>query len=553
VLVMSSITDTSSHASVRKVVHVCREYGSLAGAGGMKDVTEGLAKASAATGIETHVILPFYRSVSEMGNIRPEKDQGFDLPMNDALAMRSEHITVHRMQLAERLIVHLVKAGRYEYLFEGYGIERHGIYQYSEKEAIALGHPELKGQGYADFFAMNVLLVKSALKVLGDMESKPDVVHCHDGHAALLPLLAQASHEGFDAALAHVPCVLTVHNAGKGYHQEVGDLDFAAAVCGLHPDVVAGCLLDSKFDPLLAGGVFSHGMNTVSENYAYELQHTGQDALTGWLGHALVGQGVKLVGITNGVDPHEFDPRNNRRLGLAASYSPQEGLLDGKEKCKEATLDALARREVPETIGLHGTISYQKGVPLLSFVGRLVPQKGMDTLADTVEELFAQDESAQLVILGDGEPFIENRFKALARQFHGRICLALGYSSSLASQVYAAGDFFLIPSRFEPCGLTDFFAQLAGNVPIVHGVGGLVKTVDNRFGFSYLGGKRELLQAIRRALAVYREEGQATLRRIQMDAANNLYANFTWDQVLKKKYLPFYQDAIARTRPVLPY
>jgi starch synthase len=542
-----------SPRAINKVVHVCREYGAIAGAGGMKDVTEGLARASAAAGIECHVILPFYRSISEAELPPMKRGQSFAIEMSDAGTPRFEEVAIYRVQLAERLTVHLVKSGRYEYLFEGYGIERHGIYQYTRKEAVALGRPELKGQGYLDFFAMNALLVKTALRLLGDMEPKPDVIHCHDGHTALLPLMAQASSEGFDPLLAHIPCVLTVHNAGKGYHQEVGDLDFAAAVCGLPREVARGCLLDGQFDPLLAGGLFSQGVNTVSENYARELQHTAQDALTGWLGHALLSQGVELVGITNGVDPQGFDPRTGVQLGWAANFNPQDGLLDGKELCKRSTLDSLARREVPRNVEIHGTISYESGLPLLTFVGRLVPQKGMDILADAVEELFVRDEDVRLLGLGDGEPLLEDRFKALAERYPGRICLALGYNSSFASQIYAAGDFFVIPSRYEPCGLTDFYAQLAGNLPIVHRVGGLVKTLDARFGFSYVGGKRELLQAIDRALAVFREKGQTTLRGMQKDAVDSIYANFTWDRVLAKKYLPFYQAAITRTRPVLPY
>lgn len=119
--------------------------------------------------------------------------------------------------------------------------------------------------------------------------------------------------------------------------------------------------------------------------------------------------------------------------------------------------------------------------------------------------------------------------------------------------MYAAGDFFIVPSRFEPCGLTDFFAQLLGNLPIVHAVGGLVKTVDGRFGYSYLGGEAELREALQRALRDYREPDMPAIREMQRAAVKNIYENFTWDKVLAKKYLPLYRLAKERMRPDMPY
>jgi starch synthase len=553
-LYMFSQCDRTPRRTIGKIVHVCREYASLAGAGGMKDVTEGLAKASAAAGIDTHVFLPYYRTIQAMQDIHAEETARFPVPMNYPQEKRSESVTMYRVQMEENLTIHLVKTERYEYLAEGPGtIERRGIYQYTEEESRALARPELKDKGYFDFFAMNVVLVKSVLYALGGMDRKPDVIHCHDGHAALLPLIAQTSQEGFDHSLGHVPSVLTIHNAGTGYHQEVANFDFAATLCGVPLYVAEGCRLDDKFDPLLAGGVFGQSVNTVSENYARELQYSGQDALTGWLGHAFLARGIKLEGITNGVDPDAFDPRNAERLGLAAPFNPVRGDFEGKELCKKSLLESLSRGESSKNATLHGRVSCDTAAPLLTFVSRLGPQKGMDILVDALGGLLARHPDVQLVGLGSGDPVVEGRFRRLADSFAGRVCVAFGFSPSLAQRVYAAGDFFLIPSRYEPCGLTDFYAQLAGNVPIVHRVGGLVKTIDNKFGFSYLGGKRELSDAIARALTIYKEQGKTTLRRIQSEAAKNVYENFTWEKVLSRKYLPLYGEAIERAEPVLPY
>lgn len=538
---------------IRAIVHVAREFGSLAGAGGMKDVVEGLCRASAAAGIDTHAILPYYRLIDETSNLDKSLSSRFDVPMNYPSQERYEFVTVWNVRLAENLTLHLVDSHRFRYLMEGErNAERHGVYQYTEAEALALNRPELKGSGYFDFFGMNVLLVKAALRIIGEMPEKPDAVHCHDGHAALLPLIAQTSYEDFDPILAHVPAVLTIHNAGKGYHQELADLEFAATICGIPVHVATACLLDGKFDPLLAGALFSKAVNTVSENYAYELQHTGQDAATGWLGHALAAHGVELVGVTNGVDPESFDPREPARLGLAQGFSPKDRDFSGKEVCKKHALKIMTARQV-EDVSLHGTVSYRQETPLLTFISRFEPQKGIDVLAESVEQLFTEDENVQLLGLGTGHPALEARFKELAERFDGRVCVALGYNPALATAIYAAGDFFLVPSRYEPCGLTDFYAQLMGNVPIVHRVGGLVKTVDGRFGFTYIGGTRELVSTIRRALQAYREPGKAALRKIQAAAVRNILENFTWAKIFEKKYLPLYGMAIARSQPILPY
>jgi starch synthase len=550
---MNSDPKQSKEPKIDCVVHISREYGSLAGAGGIKDVTEGLCKAAAAMGIDTHIFLPYYRVIDKK-NLHLKKSQEFDVEMNYSAEKRTESVTIYSSLIKPKLTVHLIKAQRYQYLAEGKSlIKRQGIYQYTKEEAKALGRPELEGKGYIDFFAMNVLLVKATLHGLGKMQIRPDIVHCHDGHTALLPLIAQASEETFVPYLRYVPSVITIHNAGRGYHQEVSDLEFAAAICGVSRDVIKGSLLNGFFDPLLAGGLFGSAINTVSENYARELQKSGQDSISGWLGHKLAGYGIKLLGVTNGIDPETSNSENSEQLGLAAGFSILKGNLAGKEVCKKSTLQELERREVPENIVLKGAINYQKDIPLLTFIGRLGQQKGFDILADAVELLFNEDEHVQILGLGDGDPSIIDRFCKLEKKFKKRVCMAKGYSHLLANKIYAAGDFFVIPSRFEPCGLTDFFAQLMGNVPIVHRVGGLVKTLDGRFGFSYLGGAEELLQTLRRALKVYREPDKKTLSEIQINAVKNIYENFTWEKVLEKKYLPIYRDVITRSDPSLPY
>jgi starch synthase len=539
---------------VKRVVHVSRELEGLAGAGGIKDVTAGLARASAVAGIHTDVFLPCYPEIIERTDLDLKKVAAFVVPMAyPDQPDRTEKVTLFSHSPSRRLTLYLVRSNRYEFLDEmGGTIPRRGIYQYTASEASALGRISLKGSGYYDYFPMNVLLVKGTLMAMAALGLAPDIVHCHDGHTALLPLIAQASADGFAPRLGYTPTLVTIHNAGLGYHQEIGDLDFAAAICGVEPAVVNGCLLNGSFDPLLAGALYGTAINAVSENYARELQETGQDSLTGWLGHALGGRGITLHGVTNGVDAALYNPRENERLGTAAPFWPAGNDLDGKEVCKQKLLEELAAGKAPKGITLYGKATYTPDTPLLSFVGRLEFQKGYDTLVTALRELFDKDDKVQLLGLGSGADTIERDFIRLAGDFPGRVCLALGYNGQLANQVYAAGDFCLVPSRYEPCGLTDYFAQLMGNVPIVHRVGGLVKTLDGRFGYSYLGGAPELLTAIERALRAYRRTRTTALRKIQVQAAEHVRASCSWDQVLVKKYIPLYRQTIRSTRPVLP-
>lgn len=555
---------------IKCVAHVTREYLGLAGVGGIKDVVEGLARACAAAAIDTHVFLPHYHTVdAALAQLNaqctlplvPKEAASFDIRMDYVGERRSERVSVRSLGMGLNLTVHLVDSKRYRKLFEGDQTSpRTGIYAYTADDAKALGRPELQNKGYGDYFAMNTLLVKATLRFLSEKGIRPDVIHCHDGHTAVLPLIAQESTEGYAAFLRYTPSLITIHNAGRGFHQEVADLEFVRVICGLpdsKADVVAGCQLDGSFDPLLAGGLYGSAINAVSENYARELQHTGQDWMTAWLGHTLAERGVILHGITNGVDPETWTPEVSGLLPLDAVFSVRRGDLGGKASCKRALIDALSRGETPvrnaEKLSLHGRLDKRADAPLLTFVGRLDAQKGFDVLAEAVEELFAGDEGVQLVGLGSGDVSIERDLKKLADSFEGRVAIVIGYNEDLAAKVYAAGDFFIIPSRFEPCGLTDFFAQLLGNIPIVHAVGGLVKTVDGRFGYSYLGGRAELVAALQRSLRDYREQGRPAIHEMQMAAVENIYENFTWGKVLEKKYLGLYRLAKQRMKPTLPY
>ena len=519
---------------IQNIWLVTREYEGLAGAGGVKDMCRQLAEALARTRRRISVILPCYGLMDPEALGFTQVDR-FQVDMNYAFKERREEVSIWQREL-NRVRVFLVDGERYR--------EKQGIYTYTVDEEAAIPWHK-QGTAYFDYFAMNVLLQKSALALIVRMGEKPEVVHCQDGHTAVLPAMMHEM-EGFRHYFRRTGTVVTIHNAGIGYHQEVEDLPFARAICGLPEQVVMDNLLADRFDPFLVASRYAV-LNTVSENYARELQETDDDMLTGWLGRRLLAGGVTLAGITNGINPADFDPRHPEKLGLAAAFAPGRGNLKGKKQCKQALLSDINAKKITGVIQI-GTLAVAPLQPLFTMVGRLTAQKGVDVLVDALKMLLGRDKNFQVLLLGTGTRELELALDqlALAPATANRICILHGYDPGLANQVYAAGDFFLIPSRYEPCGLTDYVAQLAGNLPIVRHTGGLVKVIDGVTGLAYTEhSPRALLETMERALTLFREQ-PATLAEMQVAAIRTINRHYTWTKV-RNRYLELYRTAVGMT------
>ena len=183
--------------------------------------------------------------------------------------------------------------------------------------------------------------------------------------------------------------------------------------------------------------------------------------------------------------------------------------------------------------------------PLYTFIGRLSDQKGIDILIEAVSLFLAEEPEAQILCLGNGGEREEADLARAAADPNniGRVCFLKGFNSRLANKVYAAGDFFVIPSRYEPCGLTDYIAQLFGNLPIVHHVGGLVKVVDGETGIGYQDNSPEnLSKAMHRAARMYRDK--KLIREMQRAAVEKIDQHYTWNEVMKK-YVDLYKQAFG--------
>ncbi len=515
--------------SVRKIWFISREYGLLAGVGGVKDVVKQLAAALARCKHQVTVVMPLYgfMNPAKLGFTRLT---AFRVKLSYAQEERYEPVTI--WQSRKDITIYLIDSPRFR--------EKQDIYTYTAAEARHDPFKQ-KGQGHFDYFAMNVLHQKTALALMVRLAERPDVIHCHDGHTAILPAMVREV-EGFRHYFNKTRCVVTIHNAGTGYHQEVADLPFAQAITGLPRRVIDDNLLAKSFDPFLAASSYAV-INTVSENYARELQETNDDELTGWLGHELARRGVRLWGITNGIDPADYDLADYKALGLPAGFVPGSTAkkMAGKAHCRQDLITTLATGKIA---GLKqtGILDLCPELPLFTFVGRFTDQKGINILQIALKKLLPIQSNFQILILGSGEKEAEDTLNRLARSSvnRGRICLLRGFDPVIATRIFAAGDFFLIPSRYEPCGLTDFQAQLFANLPIVHAVGGLVKVIDGETGFTYKEHRPEaLLTAMQRAMQLF-ETDKKTLRAMQKAALKLIQKQYTWDKVMNR-YLELYE------------
>lgn len=528
--------------SIRSIWMLSREYGELAGAGGVKDVVSQLSVSLAKqSGRSVHVVLPCYGFMKpgQLGftllsdPLNPEKDLQFSVDLNYPEEFRQEDVKVW-VTVKDMVTIYLIDSERFR--------EKQNVYTYTAEEEASFSWQKT-GEGHIDYFAMNILLQKAAINLMVILDARPDVIHCHDGHNAVLPAMI-SEQQGFRHYFRGTGCVITVHNAGQGYHQEIADIAFAQASTDLPLSLIRKASLEDSFDPFLAGAPYAV-MNTVSENYARELQETVDDHLTGWLGHELLERNIVLEGVTNGIDPDAFSAKEHTQSHIAASFDPLgAAALDGKKECKSALLQKLAGADVIPGIRQSGVLDPDPNAPLITFIGRLSTQKGVAVLTSALKKLLKKRGDFRFLLLGSGNRHDEEGLVQLAEKEENkrRVCILRGFDTVLANKVYAAGDFFVIPSQYEPCGLTDFMAQLFGNLPIVHAVGGLVKVLDGKTGFSYEKQSSDALcEAIERALHLY-ETDPSAIRSMQRLAVELIHERYAWDTV-SKEYLELYKKA----------
>ena len=370
-----------------------------------------------------------------------------------------------------------------------------------------------------------IFFSKAALSILPVVGFQPDVVHCHDWQTGLIPVyLKERFHDG--DFFRNMKSVMTIHNLK---FQGVWDTKTVQALSGLPSYYFTPDKLEAYKDGnLLKGGlVFADAVTTVSETYAEEIK-------TAFYGEGLDGllraRSNDLRGIVNGIDYDDYDPMKDKHIVKA--YNP-------KDFRKEKVKNKLA---LQEELGLEKN---EKKM-MIGIVSRLTDQKGFDLIAYIMDELCQDD--VQIVILGTGEERYENMFRHFDWKYGNKVSANIYYSEALSHKIYAASDAFLMPSLFEPCGLSQLMALRYGTLPIVRETGGLKDTVEpyNEYeskgtGFSFVNyNAHEMLATIRYAEQIYYDKKREWNKMVDRAMA----ADFSWD-VSAKKYQEMYDWLIG--------
>lgn len=348
----------------------------------------------------------------------------------------------------------------------------------------------------------------------------PDVVHCNDWQSGLVPAMLSDNRQ--------CPAtVFTVHNlAYQGVFpaETFRELELPDSLWHF-----SALEFHGSFSFIKGGLVFSDRLTTVSPAYAREIQQPEFGyGLDGLLRH----RAPVLSGVLNGIDTRVWNPENDRFLDNA--YGADS--IENKRLC---------RADLQRDLGLDA--SQEK--PVLGYIGRLVEQKGVDLLLQVVPEMLQQ--GCQVVILGSGMPHFEQDLRALADLWPGRLALTIGYDEALAHRITAGADIFMMPSRFEPCGLNQMYSLQYGTVPVVHRVGGLSDTVTDPLdsscslanGFCFSGaGAGAFTEALNRALRCFQDP--LAWRRLQINGMNGEYS---W-QRRAGTYTGIYKEALAERR-----
>lgn len=461
------------------------EASPFAKTGGLADVASSLSKALVSRGHEVAIVIPKYLMV-DRGGFRTEP---IDLPLLTPIAGAERTGWIHRAQIPNSTCpVYFVTNDHY--------FNRNGLYQEN-------------GKDYPDNLERFVFFCRGVLEIIRSGEFTPDILHCHDWQTALLPAYLKSNFDSIRTAAPLMKTVFTTHNiAFQGFFPSD-----QYELTGLPWDLFTpdGVEYYGDLNLMKSGLVYSDAVTTVSERYAAEIATSEYGC---GLESVVVSIRDRLHGILNGVDYDLWNPETDPHI--AARYSGSD--LSGKRTCKAALQESL-------------DLPLDPTAPLFGSIGRFDRQKGLDLVAEVMEDLLLRGE-AQFVILGAGDPDIERQFQRLQERFPDQMRVRVGIDEELAHHIQSGIDMFLMPSRFEPCGLSQLYSLKYGTIPIVRSTGGLADTIRDyndaqRDGVGFVFSRpeaKELLHAVERALACYRDRTvwESLMRR-------GMACDFSWD------------------------
>jgi starch synthase len=481
-----------------RVLVASSEIVPFAKTGGLADVTGALPKALRKIGVEADCVLPLYRGIDRQKHPMSQSGPALRVP----LGHREETATVDEADAGGGVRAFLVRGDRY--------FDREFYYGTRDGD-------------YVDNCERFTFFCRAVMEWIVRSGRRYDILHCNDWQTALIPAYARTIYSGEEAFRA-AGTVFTVHNLG--YQGLFWNHDLPITGLGWELFTPQGVEFYGKLNLMKAGLVFADVLSTVSATYSREIQ-------TSEYGYGLEGvlyeRRDDLYGILNGVDYDDWDPAADRLI--AAPYS--KGNLSGKAACRADLLEEFGwNREAPEAV--------------IGLIGRLTAQKGFDLIEQIGNWLAGQ--RVRVVILGTGERKFEEEMAGLARRHPERISVRLAFDNRLAHKIEAGADMYLMPSRYEPCGLNQIYSLRYGTVPIVRNTGGLADTVVDEdgnpgagTGFKFKGyDAAELRDAVSRALAAF-----ADPRRWEAIVRRGMEQDFSWE-ASAREYVSLYDKALRK-------
>jgi starch synthase len=479
-----------------KIAFVSTEIVPFAKTGGLADVSGSLPRELVKLGCDVRLFMPKYFLLDELAHGLKYNWNIGEMPIRINGIIRSVHI--HQSKLPDSNIdVYFIDCPHY--------FHRYRIYtdDFDEDERF-------------------ILFSKAVIETLQRLQWFPDVIHCNDWQTGLIPLFIKDNYS-WDNAFNKTGTLFSIHNIGYQGRFSKSVIN-SAEIRGDLFYMGGPVEQDGGVSFMKTGISFSDIINTVSNTYSHEILTSEYGA---GLETVLQQREEDLFGILNGVDYNVWNPETDKHLPY--KYSVND--LGGKMKNKKFLLE-------------HFGISFKEDIPLIGMVSRMVLQKGFDIFADAINDLLNLE--AQWIILGSGEEKFEDLFRQLSIQLPGRIGSYIGYNNELSHFIEAGADMFLMPSRYEPCGLNQIYSLKYGTVPIVRKTGGLADTVkdwdeENHYGFDHGNGFSfydytgfALYKSVERAVNTFKHK--QVWKKIQ---TNGMNLDFSW-QRSAEKYLELY-------------
>lgn len=477
------------------IIYVSSEVAPFARTGGLGDVAGSLPKSLQKLGHEVSIFMPLYRHV---------RRDGFKLSPTG----EKPSVTINN-----KLVTGLV----YKTHMPGTEIPVYFIENKDYYDRDELYVDPSAGEGYADNCERFTFFSRAVLETVRSMGIRPDVVHANDWQSAMVPTYLKSLYKDddyFKGALT----VLTIHNLAYQGLFPKEDLRVTGLGTGYYN--WEQLEYDGKINLLKAGIVFSDIITTVSKKYAEEIQ---TEEFGAGLHRILKERGKDLYGIVNGIDYSVWNPEEDRLI--PARYGPDN--LEGKSRCK---------RHLQKKVGLA-----EREVPLIGMISRLTVQKGIELIIECWGELMKLD--VEFILLGTGDKKYQEALKSLADKYPGKASINIGFDNQLSHEIEAGADMFLMPSKYEPCGLNQLYSLKYGTVPIVRNTGGLADTISTSVGFLFESySSEEMLKAVRKAVETYDDRARWTelMRR-------GMLQDWSWEKSARL-YANLYQDALKGIR-----